>query len=345
MICQNRAPCVCVCACVCVRACVYGYDILNARARVLWSVFSCKVEAALNLAKSGGGALGGKAGKPDALESKRAAEFRTRLKKEKEKMVKDMRAATGDESTFLVLLSLEEAETLRRALISRMEGRKGDDGDETKKAPSGGGRLMTLEGTVLYDASPRLDSTAAITRRPLARQPSLTLRQPTMQRTNTLALVERVDSTTLMDEVRQCFRFFNCNLWYEEKDIIALLRALRDTDRAARRRHFENVCEGRKRRSRQEWAHTTVAVVFSEPDEDKRVRLLKTTIQMQREMLRSHDSIPNAFVALSARGNSSSVVRVADLHTAFVLLPADGGFATHPVEDRTFKEVSQQSSS
>jgi hypothetical protein len=88
---------------------------------------------------------------------------------------------------------------------------------------------------------------------------------------------------------------------------------------ATRRRHFQAVCEGHARRSRQDWANTSVAAIFADADETRRVRLHKTTIQMQRELLRRYGSVQEAFVSLS---QNHGAVRVSVLATEFCV---DGG--------------------
>lgn len=282
-----------------------------------------QVEAALKLYNSGGGTLGGNEGSTQ-VQSKRSAAHLARVRREKQIAGKAMREVTDSHSQFLILLSLEEAETLRRALIAKQTS-------DSSKSVGSTGRLLTLEGTVLFDFSGQENNHF------LSRQPSL--QQPGLARSHTVSLMDGVDKTDVLVEARQCFRFFNCNLWYEEKDIITLLRALKHTECAARQRHFEELSVGRARRSRQDWTNASVAAVFSDQDERKRVRMLKTTIQLQREMLRSYGTIAEAFVALSTDGGT---VKVSALSAAFVSTSAVTNPSQMPIEEASFNEVSRR---
>ena len=57
-------------------------------------------------------------------------------------------------------------------------------------------------------------------------------------------------------------RFFNTEMWFDEDEMILLLRALASTTAAARRAHFEAVSLCR-RRDRRDWTGMSISAVFT----------------------------------------------------------------------------------
>jgi hypothetical protein len=76
----------------------------------------------------------------------------------------------------------------------------------------------------------------------------------------------------VMEVLRQVSRYFNCELFFEEENVIALIRGLATVPKAARIEFFETAVRSR-RRDRMDWRGTDVEAVFVHSDERKLVSI------------------------------------------------------------------------
>ena len=108
--------------------------------------------------------------------------------------------------------------------------------------------------------------------------------------------------------VRQVARFFNCEWFYDDDQVIALLRGLAGSSRGARAAFFE-ACLRCRRRDRAEWKGTDLEVVFTQADERRLTRLAAAADAVRRAVRARYPSLAAAFAAFDADADGWLSVR------------------------------------
>lgn len=100
----------------------------------------------------------------------------------------------------------------------------------------------------------------------------------------------------MADTVHDCFKFFDCNLYYTDRDMQMLLRVLQEDPPKERARFFEEI-RGCRRRLQTPWQKTPIAKVFTLPDEYELLELRATIARFKELLKRRRMRVADAFRA------------------------------------------------
>ena len=106
-----------------------------------------------------------------------------------------------------------------------------------------------------------------------------------------------------MEILRQVSRYFNCELFFEEEQVISLIRGLSSVPKANRIEFFETAVRSR-RRDRMDWRGTDIEAVFVHSDEHKLMRLQDLATRVRSAVRSRYGSLLEAFSAFDADGDS-----------------------------------------
>jgi len=103
--------------------------------------------------------------------------------------------------------------------------------------------------------------------------------------------------------LRQAARFFNSEMWFDEHEIIALLRSLATVPESQRRSSFEETI-GCRKRDMVSWEGTALQKVFSHSDHRHLLRMRDLSLQVRRAIASSGKSLAETFRAWDADGDN-----------------------------------------
>ena len=260
-------------------------------------------------------------------------------------------------SRYCVLLSLAEAESLRRAILSHAATKRAD-GDDARGAAWGVASvaLSTSEGTWLTDsyaethlaaelAPPKeaASSSAVASHGSAAHVVATSSNASALSEERVIALVgakfkeARAEgaapnpaaaaaldhatnvlslelaaaaaatkrSSLSFDAARQCARFFDCRMQFDDDALILVLSAMRGAPESERRRAYEELMMSR-RRDRVEWSGAPVAEVFAHATEKNLIRLRDFAARVRRSISAKQLTLQSAFEACQARGSGGA---------------------------------------
>ena len=159
-------------------------------------------------------------------------------------------------------------------------------------------QLHTLDGLALTaesSLSPAFGdaSTSAPVSKSLA--PSSLMRQSTAD------ILAPVHNPKPLDLAVQAAKFFNSQLWYDDTEIIWVLRSLDEAAESERRVAFEATSNCRLR-DRPDWKGTSVAHVFHYSNYDQLLRLRVVTVKVQRRLAAQFETTTLAFQKIDRDG-------------------------------------------
>lgn len=102
---------------------------------------------------------------------------------------------------------------------------------------------------------------------------------------------------------RQAARFFNCEFMYNDRELVALVRALRDSPLQDRRRFIRSMLDGARRRDRDSWEDTPLAEAMAHADEVKLLNLQATARKIASEVATKVGSVEKAFHDMDSDGD------------------------------------------
>eukprot|EP00467_Chlorarachnion_reptans_P010822 CAMPEP_0114525784 /NCGR_PEP_ID=MMETSP0109-20121206/22631_1 /TAXON_ID=29199 /ORGANISM="Chlorarachnion reptans, Strain CCCM449" /LENGTH=5518 /DNA_ID=CAMNT_0001707433 /DNA_START=63 /DNA_END=16619 /DNA_ORIENTATION=+ len=249
-----------------------------------------------------------------------------------EREVKEKEAAEKkiepNPTEYCVTVSLSEAECLRRALeASNGGGRAALKG--TKVA------LCTIDGLELLAAAGRTSriASAAAAAAPLEEEPEAAPATPQGKRDrhalvmkyqaqlkeagvapasipelarNMAQQVLRSNSGSILrstfEDGRQCVRFFDNQMWFDEDGVIRILRALADAPESRRRALFDSYMSAR-RRDRTRWDGMPVAQVFAYSDERHLMRMRDLALRVSCAVVKGRVSLVDIFQKFDANAD------------------------------------------
>lgn len=220
--------------------------------------------------------------------------------------VVDRRSPSHARACFSAVLSLAEAESLRRHLALRAAG-----------APSqvDSGCIVDVV-TPLGLALTPVDPGAACPPQLAAHTREY---EDGEQKAAQAPLPVTLESEGVLSfsELRQCARYFDGQLWFTDDEVIDILRALADSAESQRRQAFE-VLLNSKRRDRCAWDGTPVAQVFAHADASMLIRLRGLVSKVKAELARRELSLRDAFAMWDA--NNDGWLSQGELYSALQAL-------------------------
>ena len=124
-----------------------------------------------------------------------------------------------------------------------------------------------------------------------------------------------------MMTARQCARFYDCDLWFSDEEVILLLRALCFAAESERRTFFE-ASMGSRRRERASWDGTAVEPVFRHHDERHLLALRHTTQRIRTAFIGQYKSLREAFRSYDV--NNDGWISSSAMETALLALDVGG---------------------
>lgn len=223
---------------------------------------------------------------------------------------RDAEATKSTPKTFVVALSLEEAETLRRALQRKVNA--GFLNGVSLQMITIGGLELTLPpppaptpAAAAAAATPAVAAAAG----PAAPAPEATGDLPPIvvpaaeePATPAATTTETSSAALLFEKERQCLRFFDNQLWFTDDQLIQVLQALSTAAESKRREAYDQVMTCR-RRDRTDWSEASVSAVFAHSDE-KHLQRIRNLAKMVREAVAvRHSSLLAAFRVFDTNGD------------------------------------------
>lgn len=210
----------------------------------------------------------------------------------------DWQAPGTEESALrLVMLSLAEAEALRRAIhlghhaLATGEELSAEPAERAGKALA---RLRLVDGRLLDFSPPELEDVAAAG-----------------------GATDDAVAASPLDIAVSTVRFFDNQMWFSEHQLIALLEAVKEATVDQRQQFFKEVIRSR-RRDRQAWEDTSLAGVFAHRDAEHLVRL-RVWARVVREAIESRGwTLRHAFDEFDIAGNGW--IGPAELHRGLTTL-------------------------
>lgn len=231
---------------------------------------------------------------------------RKEKKTRREETKEDVKRALDACSYFCVIVSLSEAETIRRArqiAVARLcdaadeSNESGEDAIERWKHVE----LYTLDGLSLTSV---LDATSPPAPLPLTRQ-------------TTEQILHAVDEKKPFVLSTVCAKFFNSTLWYTNDELIRLLRVFSDAPESQRRKYFECLQDCRRRDSKN-WITCSIAQLFEHSDERQLLRVREIVIRVRRAVMRRDISLKELFQRVDSDGDG--FITSAELASALTTL-------------------------
>jgi len=102
---------------------------------------------------------------------------------------------------------------------------------------------------------------------------------------------------------RQAARFFNCEFMYSDRELVALVRALRDSPLGERRKFMRAMLDGARRRDRSSWAETPLAEAMVHPDEVQLMKLQAIARRIAGQVSSKVGSVAKAFQEMDGDGD------------------------------------------
>ena len=281
-------------------------------------------------------------------------------------------AALEAQKTFFVILSLDEAASLRRAMqgqspaavalrkriaLHTPEGReltvsdvdlnadadgdyeqKGEEKEQERKELSARVTKLVSELTSADDKLTTNEAASkALTMARAERSQTKTVasgdgaivvgkeRGGRLQRRTTNDILDRARNPRAFDLASQSARFFDGDLWYNDDEVIFVLTGLEADAESQRRLAFEATNECRLR-DRTDWEGTSIAHVFHYSNASQLLRLRVVTVQIQRRLSKSFDSMTAAFQKFDLDG--TGFLTLQELTLALKALPGLEGEIT-----------------
>eukprot|EP00466_Bigelowiella_natans_P015194 jgi/Bigna1/85176/estExt_fgenesh1_pg.C_20373 len=227
---------------------------------------------------------------------------------------------------YCVTISLAEAESLKRALEDGVPGLEGTsvsmttiDGLElfsllasskeaaeaaavaaAAKESSGSTGINKSELALLVEKYTRQLKDAGVKEEEIPGLATSMAKQ--VSQSNISGGGKQQQQTSSFEDGRQCIRFFDNEMWFDDDGIIRVLRALSSAPESRRRIVFDNMVSAR-RRDRTKWDGMPVAQVFSYSDEKHLMRMRDLALRVTCAVIKGKMSLFDIFRKFDANGD------------------------------------------